>query len=103
MNVLFYYKIILKVYLFNYSNAPELGFVILMKGKMRLRSIFSMFLFFLFVFWIDIVTMSSFWKMSYVYRENLGEKPISRLYRNVKEPGFKTIMEILIVKKALKN
>ena len=41
--------------------------------------------------------------MSYVYRENLGEKLISRLYRNVKEPGFKTIMEILIVKKALKN
>jgi len=41
--------------------------------------------------------------MSYVYRENLGEKPISPLYRNVKELGFKTIMEILIVKKALKN
>jgi len=36
----------IKVYLFNYSNAPELGFVILMRGKMRLKSIFSMFLFF---------------------------------------------------------
>ena len=55
------------------------------------------------MFWTDIVIMSLFWKRSYVYIENLDEKPIGPLYRNAKEPDFKIITEILIDKNALKK
>ena len=107
-NILFYYKIILKIYLSNFSNISKSGFVILMARKMKYfikiivgTSHFVHFLtirnFFLFVFWAYIVV-----HFENVYTKNWDEKsigPYIPMLRNL----ISRLIEILMIKKTSKT